>query len=77
MLLGRLMLADAAVQLAEAEVAVDEGSGTRRTSWGAYRTSGNGGAALGLEDLRRGLNCSKGWGRIVEGWCLEFLKGHR
>ena len=41
------------------------------------RTSGNGGAAPGLENLRRGPNCSQGWLRIVERWCFKFLKGHR
>jgi len=38
------------------------------------RTSGNGGAAPGREDLRRGLNSSQGWPRIVERSGLKFLK---
>ena len=35
----------------------------------------NGGAAPGLENLRRGLNSSQVYQRIVEGWGLKFLKG--
>ena len=31
----------------------------------------------GLKNLRRSLTFSKGWPRIVERWCLKFLKGHR
>jgi hypothetical protein len=41
------------------------------------RISGNSGAATRLENLRRGLNFSKGWPRIVERGCFKFLKCHR
>jgi hypothetical protein len=39
--------------------------------------SGNGGAATRLENLKRGLNFSKTWPRIVEPPRFKFLKGHR
>ena len=37
----------------------------------------NGGAAPGLENLRRGLKFSKGWPRIVERSGFNFLRCHR